>query len=220
MLTVFRNQRYFFGLLTLWVIAATVLLFIQDKIYWQQLANGCHFGAGDYFFKYITLFGDGVMIAVLSVLLGFYRIRFAILSMSSFLLSGLFAQVLKRLVFDHVHRPAYVFQKLGLEIDQVLDVAMRSNHSFPSGHTTTAFAFFMVLSIYLAHRKPALQLVFFGLALFTGLSRIYLNLHFLNDVVFGSILGVLTTFFLYLWINKMPYNWLDRGFLNLKMRNK
>jgi membrane-associated phospholipid phosphatase len=220
MLTVFRNQRYFLGLLTLWVIAATVLLFFQDKIFWQQLANDCHFVAADYFFKYINLFGDVVLIAVLSVLLGFYRVRLAILSMSSFLLSGLFAQMLKRLVFDHVHRPVYVFQKLGLEIDQVLDVAMRSNHSFPSGHTTTAFAFFMALSVFLANRKPALQLVFFAFALLTGFSRIYLNLHFLNDVVFGSILGVLTTFFLYLWINKMPCNWLDRGFINLMMRKK
>lgn len=60
-------------------------------------------------------------------------------------------------------------------------------HSFPSGHTVTAFA----LMAALAATLPKLRWLFWILAALTGMSRIYLGLHFPLDVTCGAILGSL-----------------------------
>jgi undecaprenyl-diphosphatase len=60
--------------------------------------------------------------------------------------------------------------------------------SFPSGHATTAFAAAVLLSL----RYPRGAVVFFGLAVLVGLSRVVLGSHFPSDVVAGAVLGSLT----------------------------
>lgn len=57
--------------------------------------------------------------------------------------------------------------------------------SFPSGHTTTAFALATVLS----HRQPDQEWLYDSLALLVGWSRIRKDCHFLSDVVAGAALG-------------------------------
>jgi membrane-associated phospholipid phosphatase len=63
--------------------------------------------------------------------------------------------------------------------------------SFPSGHTTSAFALATTIAIISKDKK--IGLFCFILAALTGYSRIYLGQHFLEDVGFGSLLGVGTT---------------------------
>lgn len=68
--------------------------------------------------------------------------------------------------------------------------------SFPSGHATLSIAFFgFVIYILLKHiRKLKYKLItsFAGvtLILFIGLSRLYLGVHFLSDVLGGYLLGL------------------------------
>ena len=62
-------------------------------------------------------------------------------------------------------------------------------HSFPSGHTATAFAMFFMLSI--ISKSNYSKLFFFLSALIVGFSRVYLLQHFFIDVYFGSIVGTL-----------------------------
>lgn len=62
----------------------------------------------------------------------------------------------------------------------------RSNASFPSGHAATAFA----LALVLARRWRRLAPAFWGFAGLVAWSRIYLNRHFLSDVVCGAIIGL------------------------------
>jgi hypothetical protein len=57
--------------------------------------------------------------------------------------------------------------------------------SFPSGHSTTAFAVAAVL----ARAFPPAGPVFAFVALFGGLARVYFRDHFLIDVVAGGLLG-------------------------------
>lgn len=211
----FSQQKAFLILTMLWVVVTTIALTIEDKIYWQILFNNNHNEIADWFFKYITWFGDGLLIVIVSLLLGFVRIRLALLSVTSFLVSGLFAQLLKRFVYDHVHRPAYIFEQMGIDVAQVQDVALRTKHSFPSGHTTSAFAFFLAISLILCHRKYSYQTVLFAMAAMVGISRIYLNLHFVNDVLFGSILGSITTLGIYIAMNNIRYSWLDKSYQGL-----
>lgn len=216
---IFEKQRGFILAFSIWVMAAVIILSIGDRVYWQIIANENHAVFFDYFFRYITWFGDGTLIAILSVLLVLVRFRLAVVSLMSYLVSGLFAQLLKRFVFDDVFRPAHVFKSLDIDIVQVLDVGLKTKHSFPSGHTTSAFALFFTLSLLLASKRPALQLVLFFSAFLVGVSRIYLNLHFINDVLMGSILGIVTTLFLYLWVIRWKANWLDRSVLDLLKKN-
>jgi undecaprenyl-diphosphatase len=58
--------------------------------------------------------------------------------------------------------------------------------SFPSGHTMTAFSIALVLSYF--YRGVELPLYFMAASI--ALSRVVLGMHFLSDVLAGTILGV------------------------------
>ncbi len=57
--------------------------------------------------------------------------------------------------------------------------------SFPSGHTMTAFAVAVALSLF----YPSLAIGLLFCALSIALSRILLGMHFLSDVVAGALIG-------------------------------
>ncbi len=59
--------------------------------------------------------------------------------------------------------------------------------SFPSGHTTMAFAGATVLTYF----RPRLAPVFFLLAAAIGFSRVYVGVHYPLDVLGGAALGCL-----------------------------
>ena len=58
--------------------------------------------------------------------------------------------------------------------------------SFPSGHSISAFAFALSIGLY----EPSLMYGLLFCAVSVAISRILLGLHFLSDVVAGSLLGV------------------------------
>ena len=60
-------------------------------------------------------------------------------------------------------------------------------HSFPSGHTATAFAFFGVIG-FAYRRRWAWS--FLALAGVIGWSRLYINAHFFSDVLVGLVVGL------------------------------
>jgi membrane-associated phospholipid phosphatase len=66
-------------------------------------------------------------------------------------------------------------------------------HSFPSGHTGTAFAFFGVPLF--ADRRHAWWALLAAAAI--AWSRIYLNVHYLSDVMGGMLVGLVTAFFVW-----------------------
>jgi undecaprenyl-diphosphatase len=68
--------------------------------------------------------------------------------------------------------------------------------SFPSGHTTAAFAMLTPWMLTEPHLIPVLMPIGIGVAL----SRIYFGLHFPSDTVAGALLGSTTAFLLFVWI--------------------
>ncbi len=71
----------------------------------------------------------------------------------------------------------------------------RSNSSFPSGHAATSVAVAMIF----ARAWPRLAAVFWALAVWVGLSRMYLNRHFLSDVLVAAAIGVVVGWAVLRW---------------------
>lgn len=61
--------------------------------------------------------------------------------------------------------------------------------SFPSGHALTIFC----VAVILTGALPMLAWLWFGIAIYLALTRVFLNSHFLSDVFCGAGLAVLTT---------------------------
>jgi undecaprenyl-diphosphatase len=68
--------------------------------------------------------------------------------------------------------------------------------SFPSGHTTAAFAMLTPWMV----AEPLLIPIVLPIAIGVGLSRIYFGLHFPSDTVAGALLGSATALLVGLWI--------------------
>jgi membrane-associated phospholipid phosphatase len=77
-------------------------------------------------------------------------------------------------------RPAHA----GVDVSPA--VSTPGDPSFPSGHTMTAFAAAVVVGAF----YPRLRWLLLGLATLVGLSRVYLGVHFLADVLAGAAAGV------------------------------
>jgi membrane-associated phospholipid phosphatase len=137
------------------------------------------------------------------------RFQYALTALVAFLLSGLTAQLLKRLAFSGALRPKAFFDKSGQVLHWVDGVEVHLHNSFPSGHATTAFSVFCLLSL-LAVRK-GWGGFWFALALLAAYSRVYLGQHFFGDIFAGSLIGVGTTVACYLLLNRVwaryPRRW-------------
>jgi membrane-associated phospholipid phosphatase len=167
----------------------------KDELFW--MLNRQHSVAGDYFFKYGTYVGDGLVMILLGLIfLVMGKRKTGVLLILAFLLSGLFVQIIKRTKPEP--RPGRYYTELnqGEQIHRVDGNLLKGNNSFPSGHTTTAFAMFSLLAF--DNRRKHWQLLFFMIALTVGYSRIYLGQHFFKDVWIGALLGYATSYFL-LW---------------------
>jgi membrane-associated phospholipid phosphatase len=67
----------------------------------------------------------------------------------------------------------------------------RTNSSFPSGHTTVAFAAATVFAMEYKH-KPLVPVLAYSAATLIGISRITENEHWATDVFVGAALGYLS----------------------------
>lgn len=81
-------------------------------------------------------------------------------------------------------------------------------NSFPSGHTLSAF----VLATVCSYLYPKGRWVWLILAMAVGFSRMYLVQHFFEDVLFGSILGVIFALVM-LKLVENKWNGLNRSIL-------
>ncbi len=216
------NVLFFTGVALFIVIAGAVLLNIEKGeaiLYFSD--HRAPFG--DFFFKYFTKLGEEPIYIFFIGLFLFIRFRYAILVPVAGASALLISFALKS-YFAHP-RPFAFFTNNNFidQLNLVDGVALyKAMTSFPSGHTTSAFAVFGIVAL-LYYKKPILGLVLFFFALLVGISRIYLVQHFLEDVYFGAILGTVIAMILFWLQAKIPYNenkWFDQSFMTLKKKDK
>jgi membrane-associated phospholipid phosphatase len=220
MIKLIKANFPFFLPYLLFLLIGGILQFIYNKADLFFLINGNHSSAADYFFKYITHTGDGVFYILLIVLLALISYRKALIGISCYAVSALVAQVLKRLVFADNLRPRTFFEHSQQAIHAVDGVTLHSHNSFPSGHATSAFSLFCLLSI--LSRNKQLGFVWFSLAVVASYSRVYLSQHFFGDVYAGSVIGVVSTLVLYIWLDKLFHRnsreWHSKGLLSYQLK--
>lgn len=69
---------------------------------------------------------------------------------------------------------------------------LKNSHSFPSGHTATAFCGAELLRREYWDVSPWIGIGGYAVAAFTGFMRLYNNAHWLNDVLAGAGIGILS----------------------------
>lgn len=156
------------------------------------MINQLHYPIGDVFFKYFTNLGDGIMWLFLFIATYFIAKNKIWIVLTNFIISTLFAQGLKRLFFYNELRPSALVYS-GFDLHFTEGVKMYMKHSFPSGHTTTAFAIAFTI-ILILKKKNKLKYLVIATAFLVGYSRIYLAQHYVIDAIAGAFLGICSTF--------------------------
>jgi len=203
MLYLLRQTRSFLlPYAVLLVLLGTVLL-ATPKHAAFFIVNGHHTPFFDQFFRPFTNVGDGLFYVLVTLGLLFVRFRWAFISLVCFAVTSIAAQIGKQLIFTGHPRPfRYFSENPGFpKLHVVEGVVMGTLKSFPSGHSTSAFSLFLLLTL-LVHDKRW-GYVFIGLAVLTAYSRVYLAQHFVEDVYAGSVLGTGLTLAVLAWL--LPY---------------
>jgi membrane-associated phospholipid phosphatase len=170
---------------------ALKLIYTKDEIYFS--VNSLHNNFLDTIEPYITDLGDGWAIIIAAVFVAMYNYRIAFLMATTFLLTSLGVQIAKFII--DAPRPKLYFAGRLNNIHFVKGVEMLSHHSFPSGHTLTAFATGTLLTYLAKNKNWSILLIIYGVMV--GYSRMYLSEHFFEDVVAGSAMGIMLAI---LWI--------------------
>ncbi len=108
--------------------------------------------------------------------------KVALLCGESALISGVIVRALKILIGrarPSIGEGAYSYAPFNINA---------SNHSFPSGSTSTAFA--IASCITEECKNPLVKAASYGMAVLVGLSRIHDNKHWASDVFLGGVIGI------------------------------
>lgn len=190
------KTRYFLVPWLLFVACAGIILLTFSKSEIHLAVNARNNAFLDWLMPWITLGADGWTIVVACLLLFAWNRRAGLFISLSCLIPSSIVWLLKSTVFYGEPRPKWYFTYLDAkQLHYVPGVENWLYDSFPSGHTTVAFAFFFSIALCIRQRRMAM--LFFFAALSVGYSRIYLSQHFLLDVFVGSILGTTTTLIIF-----------------------
>jgi membrane-associated phospholipid phosphatase len=186
--TTLKSNSFFYSSSLLLIIICGLLLFTVTKAESFISLNSLHnFGLNIFFGDY-TFFGDSIFAIGLCAFL-FYRKqkKLAVLLLIAYLSSGLVTQVLKNLIYAPRPRIYFEASQYLFQLDSFGNSGGGAS-SFPSGHTTSAFAIAVVLAVHC--RKNYISILLLTAATMVGYSRIYLAQHFPIDVLAGAFIGI------------------------------
>lgn len=193
--------------LTLAVHKNYIIEFDTKILDWFHVIKGSTL---DSFFSVITWFGSLWVLMPLSLVLVMALVLSGHSSVAILFSIGFLAAV------GSTYALKFALERGRPEIFDVIG-DMPIDPSYPSAHTTQAFAFaFMsVIVAYMlnASFKISLATLFIGFAILVGLSRIYLQVHFPSDV-FAGILVALVWAGIILYLKKWEYSYEKQIFRN------
>ena len=178
-------------------MGALFLLF-QDKLDFQKKINQMGNPVLDLVMRNLTYAGDGLFAVLVFIVLLFIRIKTALIALISFALTAGIVQLLKHTVFDTMKRPYYFLQS-DVNFRIIEDFTYHSSNSFPSGHSASIFAICTVIA-YQYKSKLSIQLLLVVIAVLVALTRVYLCQHFLQDIIAGSLIGTLISYYTSLFL--------------------
>ena len=200
----FRRNCIFFLFYALLLVVVGILQAYHNQESLMQWVNAHNSPVADVFFTYATYFGDGAFFIIVCVVLLIYNQRIGVMAFASFAFSSGASLFLKLIVFPDRLRPLKFFEHSTYQYRIIEGLNIYSYNSFPSGHTTTAFAVFSLLAF--IDKSKGRGWVWILLAALTGYSRVYLFQHFVEDAYVGSLIGTVTSVLVYLtlhpWVEK------------------
>ena len=212
------QNRYFLVPYLVFIVACLFLMLAFRKADLHILFNQWHTSFFDKIFKQLTYLGDGTIYLLILAILLFYNYRWSIIFTCAVLISGILVIVGKNSLFPDTYRPTKYFELYqNYQLHLVKGVDLHSLHSFPSGHTTTAFTIFVMLALLV--RNNALKFLCFLLAFLVGYSRVYLSQHFLIDVFTGSIIGTGCVLMFWHYFDRFDQSWLEKS-INLRSKSR
>ena len=158
------------------------------------------------FFELVSLFGKaGIFLILLSLALLIYKPtrRFGTAMLLGVTIGAIFTNLCLKV---YIARPrpyadeSSLFHQLWLTVGQNLE----SDKSFPSGHTTAAFASMTPVFILGKPRTKCAAIIF---AMLMGIARIYLVVHYPSDVLAGMFVGIFAGCLAVLIAQKLPRKW-------------
>ena len=189
-----KNTYYYITCLFLFV-CISALLFFQSKIEVTHWVNMRH----SFWLDKIILAVDKIgtlsfAIIVLAFLWIFKGGKIAFYGLICFVSVSLLTIFLKFIIFPGTPRPTVLLEDI-LPLRLVEGVIQLKTESFPSGHTSSAFAIATFFALVLPHKR--LHVLFALLAAAVGYARIYLSQHFITDVYTGMCIGIILTTLIY-----------------------
>lgn len=187
----FTYNPFFLIPFFIWIILGSLVQFFFDKQQLFSLVNSHYTNTLDIIMSFITTWGEGSFIIPVLLLLWLYKKEHRhTVFLWTILLANigafLFSQAIKNII--NAPRPLNYFHE-ATWIHILPNWAHYYHNSFPSGHTTGAFALFSFVSFLLKGKYRVFGLLFFLMALTVAYSRLYLAAHFFMDVYTGSIVG-------------------------------
>jgi len=201
------KTKYYLIFTPIFVIISAFILLLFTKTEIAVAINKINDHSADYFFRIITHGGTWIIFIPLVIFIVIKKDKKSILiTLFSAILLLLIVGLIKQLIYTE--RPSLFFENNPINdysFYTIKNFKLLRLHSFPSGHTATAFSAFLLYSYFFSKNNFILQLLFFILALLVAYSRMYLFQHFLIDTFAGSIIGVTCVLFAYFLTTKLLF---------------
>lgn len=195
-----QTNKFFFISYILFFIFGIGIIVNFTKTEQMIWINSHHNPFFDVFFQIMTWLGEGSLFVILAIGLFFVRKDRALMVLASFLLSTLLSQFFKHYIFPEYLRPFAFFKGQNIDWYMVKGLEISRYNSFPSGHTTSAFAMFSLVTFFLKNKNWGYVCCL--LAALIGYSRAYLFQHFPEDILAGSVLGLACSLVVYFFLNR------------------
>ncbi len=208
------RNRVMILLFYLFLVAGLIFIYLFPKPELFLKLYSFHTDVLNVLMKILTFLGNGIASVIVVLILFFRKLREGFFIAFSAGLAGLVTQLLKIFVFPGYNRPVKYFSDMGISLDTVPGVPVHYFHSFPSGHTATAFAVWFGLSLWV--KDIYLKIFLFVLAVCIGYSRIYLGQHFPSDVLGGAVVGGISAMVSLRYTKGWKKKWLELPLTSLR----